>query len=280
MGIFDKKKRMPKQLKMLPISLIDPNPMQPRKNFEAEPLEQLAQSIRENGLLTPISVRKCGDRYQLIAGERRLLAVKLIGQTEIAAIIEDINDTQSAQLAIIENLQRRDLNFYEEAVAIDRLINSCELTQQQAAQRLGLSQSAVANKLRLLKLPQRAVEAMVKANLSERHARAMLPLAGDSRLDTAVKRVIEYQLNVAQTEKLAASLTAEKKSAPRGERKLIIKDLRIFNTTIARAVDLMKQAGIDAVSQKTEDEQNIVYTVVIPKKKNENRSQTPSIKAF
>lgn len=263
MGFFDRKK----QIKMLPISLIDPNPAQPRKTFEQQALEQLAQSIKENGLLCPVSVRKCGDRYQLIAGERRLMAFKLLQRESIEAIVETVDDQQSAQLAIIENLQRRDLNFYEEAAAIEKLIKSCEMTQQQAAERLGISQSAVANKLRLLKLPHNAVNTMLTAGLTERHARAVLPLANDKRLETAVARVIENQLNVAQTEQMVTSMTEEKKPMMRGGRKLIVKDLRIFNTAIIRAVDMMKQAGIDAVSKKTEDEQNIVYTVVIPKKK-------------
>ena len=267
MGLFDRKKQPEGQLKMLSLSLIDPNPDQLRKSFDSQALQQLAQSIKENGLLTPISVRKCGNRYLLIAGERRLMAFKLLERDEIPAIIQQADDSQSAVLAIVENLQRRDLNFYEEAAAIDKLVKSCGLTQQQAADRLGISQSAVANKLRILKLPPAAVQQLVKAELTERHARALLPLADDPRLHLAVVKVIENRLNVAQTEQLAASMTVSKKQKQKGGRKLVIKDLRIFNTAIVRAVDMMKQAGIDAVSQKTEDEQNIVYTVVIPKPK-------------
>ena len=267
MGIFDRKKQSAKQLKMLPTALIDPNPAQPRKSFEQQALCQLAQSIKENGLLCPISVRKCGERYQLIAGERRLMAFKLLERAEIPAIVEEMDDVKSAQLAIIENLQRCDLNFYEEAAAIERLIKNCGLTQQQAADRLGMSQSAVANKLRLLRLPQQAVQALVETDLTERHARAMLPLANDARLFYAIKRVAENRLNVEQTERLVQTMVVQKNNTSRGDRKLIIKDLRIFNTAIVRAVDMMKQAGINAVSKKTEDEQNIVYTVVIPKKK-------------
>jgi len=277
MVFFERKEPLVCKVVKIPTALIDPNPAQPRRNFDREAIIELAQSIKENGLLTPISVRKTEQRYQLIAGERRLKAFKLLNEKEIPAIIEQADDRRSTILAIIENLQRRDLDFYEEAAAIKQLILNCDITQQQAAAKLGLSQSAVANKLRILRLPEDILSAMAKAGASERHARALLPLAQDDRLASVVQRVMEQQLTVSQTEKLVASITEQKKSSGRGEKILIIKDLRIFNTAIVRAVDMMKQAGIDAVSNKTEDDRQIIYTVVIPKKKSD---QPPAKEAF
>ena len=168
------------RIKMVPLALIDPNPAQPRRTFEKVALEELAASIKENGLLSPVSVRKVGERFQLIAGERRLMAFRLLGEEVIPALIEEADDRRSAALAIVENMQRRDLTFFEEAQAIETLIKTQGLTQQQAAQRLGLSQSAVANKLRLLKLPRTQINRLVMAGLTERHARALLPLCEDS----------------------------------------------------------------------------------------------------
>lgn len=265
MGIFNIKEKSALKIKYIPISLIESNPYQPRRTFDENEISQLAESIKENGLISPVSVRKCGERYQLIAGERRLLAFKLLCEKTIPAIVEQADDQKSAAMALVENLQRKNLNFYEEALAIAALIENQRLTQQQAAQKLGITQSAVANKLRILKLPEKILLKMSDANLGERHARALLPLADDKRLESAVEKIISQGLNVSQTEKMTAEMLTQKKPT-RGGRILIIKDLRIFNTAITRAVDMMNQAGINAVSKKSEDEKNIIYTVTIPKK--------------
>ena len=251
-------------IRNIPLELIDQNPMQPRKVFNGEALEQLAASIKENGLISPIVVRKVGNRYQLIAGERRLMAFLLLDEPTIPAIIEQADDDRSAVLAMVENIQRCDLSFFEEAQAIKTLIKTQSLTQQQAADKLSMSQSAVANKLRLLKLPEKIRQKIGESNLTERHARALLPLCLDERLEKVVTAVIERELTVSQTEKLVEE-TLNSKPCKKGKKIFVIRDLRLFTSTISRAIDLMKQAGIDAVSQKTEDEESITYTVVIPK---------------
>ena len=262
--LFEKRPSVPR-IKRISVSLIDPNPAQPRKNFDEHSIAELARSISQNGLLCPISVRRCGERFQLIAGERRLHAFKLLNEQTIPAIIEEADDRRSAVLALVENLQRSELSFFEEALAIKQLIEICSLTQQQAADKLGISQAAVANKLRNLRLPAEILKQLEEASLSERHARALLPLAEDDRLESALKRIISEQLTVSQTEKMVAAML-QQKSSHKGARLFIVKDLRIFNHAIENAIDMMKQAGIDAVSKKTEDEQKITYTVVIPKR--------------
>ena len=269
------------RVKMVPLALIDPNPAQPRRAFEKTALEELAASIKENGLLSPVSVRKVGERFQLIAGERRLMAFRLLGEEVIPALIEEADDRRSAALAIVENMQRRDLTFFEEAQAIETLIKTQALTQQQAAQRLGLSQSAVANKLRLLKLPRTQINRLVMAGLTERHARALLPLCEDSRLETVIEKMVKECPTVAQTEKLVEGLLRHK-ITKRGGRILVLKDLRLFTATIGHAVEVMKQAGINAQTNKAEDDEKIVYTIVIPKtaiKANLQKSQTPALRS-
>ena len=270
------------RVRLVPLDSIDSNPAQPRQIFEQKALEELALSIKENGLISPIVVRKMGDRFQLIAGERRLMAFKMLGESSIPALLEEADDRRSATLAIIENMQRQDLTFFEEAQAIALLIKTQELTQQQAAERLGLSQSAVANKLRLLRLPKPQVDRLIQAGLTERHARALLPLCGDLRLETVVSKIIQAHATVKQTEKMVEDI--QKRQKPKqGGRILILKDLRLFTSTIGHAVEVMKQAGINAKTEKTEDEQNIVYTIVIPKavpdKKTLARSQTPTLRS-
>ncbi|MEA5136588.1 MAG: ParB/RepB/Spo0J family partition protein [Candidatus Fimivivens sp.] len=270
------------RVRLVPLDSIDANPAQPRQIFEQKALEELASSIKENGLISPILVRKIGDRFQLIAGERRLKAFKMLGETSIPALLEEADDRRSAALAIIENMQRQDLTFFEEAQAIALLIKTQDITQQQAADRLGLSQSAIANKLRLLRLPKRQVDRLIMAGLTERHARALLPLCGDERLENVVTRLVKERPTVTQTEKLVESVQKQQKSK-QGGRILILKDLRLFTSTIRHAVEVMKQAGVEAKTEQTEDEKNIIYTIVISKsaqsKNSLERSQTPSLRS-
>ncbi len=267
------------KIRRLNLDWIDPNPAQPRRSFSRESIEELAESIRINGLLVPVSVRRVGDRYQLIAGERRLMAFRLLGESQIPAIVEQADDRRSASLAIIENMQRQQLNFYEEARAIASLIETNGLTQKQAAEQLGLSQPAVANKLRLLRLPEPAALLLIEAGATERHARALLPLEGKALL-RAVHQVAEQRLTVAQTERLAASLLQEKPSR-RGGRLVVLKDFRLFTNSIDRAVGLLRQAGVGARAEKSEDGETITYTITIPKqevqKVRQSRDQAPAL---
>lgn len=269
------------RVRLIPIDSIDPNPAQPRQVFDQKALEELALSIKENGLISPIVVRKTGERFQLIAGERRLIAFKMLGESSIPALLEEADDRRSATLAIVENMQRRDLTFFEEAQAIALLIKTQELTQQQAAVRLGLSQSSVANKLRLLRLPKPQVDRLIAAGMTERHARALLPLCGDARLEAVVSKMLQTQATVKQTEKMVEDVQ-KRQAQKQGGRILILKDLRLFTSTIGHAIEVMKQAGINAKTEKTEDAEHIVYTIVIPKaapdKKNP-RSQTPILRS-
>lgn len=267
MGLCDLLPKDKQRLRKLPVELIDPNPAQPRQSFDENLIAQLACSIKENGLICPIMVRSCGARYQLIAGERRLRAFKMLEYETIPAIIEPASEQQGRALAIIENLQRRDLDFLEEAKAIEAMIEAQRLTQQQAAQKLGLSQSAVANKLRVLKLPQCEIERLSMSGFGERHARALLPLCQSAALSEAVSRIIKDNLTVSQTEKLVEKYFAPKRRViQEGKRKLILKDLRLFTGAIEQAVDVMKQAGIEAITGKNENDDCITYTITIPKR--------------
>ena len=242
-----------------------PNPSQPRKVFQEEELEGLAQSIAENGLLQPVTVRRENSAYYLIAGERRLRACKLAGLKEIPALVADCEPEDSAVLALLENLQRKDLQMFEQANAIVNLLREWQITQEEAAKRLGMSQSYLANKIRLLKLSPEEQEEIVKHHLSERHARALLRVDDMTLRQKLLATVIERGLNVAQTEELAAAALQPKKPAGKRKRTFIAKDIRLFINTIDHAVDAMKTAGIPAQTEKKETEEYIECTVRIPK---------------
>ena len=242
-----------------------PNPSQPRKVFQEEELEGLAQSIAENGLLQPVTVRRENGTYYLIAGERRLRACKLAGLKEIPALVADCEPEDSAVLALLENLQRKDLQMFEQANAIVNLLREWQITQEEAAKRLGMSQSYLANKIRLLKLSPEEQEEIVKHHLSERHARALLRVDDMTLRQKLLATVIERGLNVAQTEELAAAALQPKNPAGKRKRTFIAKDIRLFINTIDHAVDAMKTAGIPAQTEKKETEEYIECTVRIPK---------------
>lgn len=242
-----------------------PNPSQPRKVFQEAELEGLAQSIAENGLLQPVTVRRENGTYYLIAGERRLRACKLAGLKEIPALVADCEPEDSAVLALLENLQRKDLQMFEQANAIVNLLREWQITQEEAAKRLGMSQSYLANKIRLLKLSPEEQEEILKHHLSERHARALLRVDDMTLRQKLLATVIERGLNVAQTEELAAAALQPKKPAGKRKRTFIAKDIRLFINTIDHAVDAMKTAGIPAQTEKKETEEYIECTVRIPK---------------
>ena len=242
-----------------------PNPSQPRKVFQEAELEGLAQSIAENGLLQPVTVRRENGAYYLIAGERRLRACKLAGLKEIPALVADCEPEDSAVLALLENLQRKDLQMFEQANAIVNLLREWQITQEEAAKRLGMSQSYLANKIRLLKLSPEEQEEILKHHLSERHARALLRVDDMTLRQKLLATVIERGLNVAQTEELAATALQPKKPVGKRKRTFIAKDIRLFINTIDHAVDAMKTAGIPAQTEKKETEEYIECTVRIPK---------------
>ncbi len=253
------------KLTKLPVSKILPNPSQPRKTFAEDELQSLAQSIQENGLLQPVTVRKEGGAYYLIAGERRLRACKLAGLREIPAILTDCEAEDSAVLALLENLQRRDLQMFEQANAIVNLLREWHITQEEAAKRLGISQSYLANKLRLLKLSPEEQAEVLEHDLTERHARALLRIDDMTVRQKVLRMVVERKLNVSQTEELAAAAAQKKETKRKAKRTFVAKDIRLFINTIDHAVDAMKTAGIEAQTERRETEEYIECTVRIPK---------------
>lgn len=248
----------------LPIDKIMPNPAQPRKVFREEELVGLAESIRENGLLQPITVRKENGRYLLIAGERRLRASRLAGLKEISAIVTECEERDSAVLALLENVQRKDLQMFEQATALAALLREQNLTQEEAARRLGMSQSALANKIRLLRLTQAEQLTIIEHNLTERHARALLKVENIALRQKLLQIIIERNLNVGQSEALIESAT-QKQSKRKPKRTFVAKDVRLFLNTIDHAVDAMKNAGIEAQTEKKETAEYIECIVRIPK---------------
>lgn len=251
---------------LIPLDSIQPNPDQPRHIFEPEKINELAVSIAQYGLLQPITVQQTErNTYQLVAGERRLLACKQLKMQEIPAIVVSMKKEDSAALALIENIQRCSLNYFEEAMAIEKLMKMMGMTQQQIANRLGKTQSTVANKLRLLKYPEPIRRKLMDSDLTERHARALLPLLEHEKLEQTMEQVMTKELTVSQTEQLVAQLLAEKK--PKRPLELyIVKDLRVFMDTVSQATELMKMAGIRATTNMKEDGDELVYTIRIKKK--------------
>ncbi len=249
----------------IPTEAVRPNPSQPRKNFDAASLAQLARSISQDGIIQPLTVRDKNGYYELVSGERRLKAAKIAGLRSVPCIIADISDERSAVYALIENIQREDLNFYEQASAIARLISEYGLTQEDAALRLGLSQPAVANKLRLLKLSDEEALLLISSGLGERHARALLRIPDKDKRREVIQYVIKKALNAAQTEKYISSLIkAQKVSESYKKRAPILRDIRLFLNTMNKAVKVMQLAGVKANAKKVEHEGYVDYIVSIP----------------
>ena len=254
----------------IPIIKIRPNKAQPRKTFDETELAALSASISENGILQPLSVRKISaTEYELVAGERRLRASVLAGLRKVPCIVLKCSEKESAIYALLENLQRSDLGIFEEARGISKLIQRFGLTQEEAARKLGKSQSTIANKLRLLRLTYEEQEWIINAGLTERHARALLRIENEELRREALSKIISDNLNTQQTDTLVGiMLNSLEKPVIRqkGSSKVVIKDVRIFVNTINKAIDTMRLAGIEAQSNKTVNESFIEYTIRIPNK--------------
>ena len=253
------------QIILIPQEDIYPNPNQPRSRFDFDELEGLAQSIRQNGIIQPIAVRiNSKGQYELISGERRLRASRLVGVPQIPCIIMEVDDRKSALFALLENVQRSDLGFFEEAQAIEKLINDFGMSRDEVCKRLGKAPPTISNKLRLLRLPEEIRLRITQENLTERHARALLRLTSNSQMERAMSIVAEKRLNVAETERLVTQILNNDKR-PRQPTVKLFKDVRIFVNTLNHAVDTMRRAGIEADSAKSETDEYIEYIVRIPK---------------
>ena len=243
----------------LPARTIRPNPAQPRKIFREDALCELADSIRQHGILQPLSVRRTGNGYELIAGERRLRAAQMVGLNEIPCIVMNMNDRESGLAAMVENLQRQDLDFVEEARGISRLMSDWSMSQEQAARMLGKSQSAIANKLRLLRHGTEVLNALRENGLTERHGRALLKLEREDEKLAAIDEIVRQNMSVARTEKYIQELLEGRRKGP--QRVNVGAFLNNLNQSLAK----IQLSGISAVSERRETEDQIVLTITIPK---------------
>lgn len=268
----DKEKKHSEEVVKIPIDQIVPNRYQPRTVFDEEKIEELSRTIHTHGVIQPIVVRRLEDnRYEIIAGERRYRAIKKLNWTEVPAIVRDLNDKETASIALIENLQREELTAIEEALAYQQLIELHHLTQEALAQRLGKGQSTIANKLRLLKLPKYVQDAILKREITERHARALIGIKDEELQMKLVDLIKENDWNVRQLEEYIQQFTKaneteeEKKAKPK--RKAISKEIRIALNTIKQSLSMVSKSGIHIKTEEEDTEDYYQITVKIPKKK-------------
>nr|WP_221434307.1 nucleoid occlusion protein [Geomicrobium halophilum] len=256
------------EVRLLTITDIVPNPFQPRTIFAEETIEELAQTIQTHGMLQPIVVRQREEHFELIAGERRWRAAQKLGWSEIPSIVKEFNDAQTASLALIENLQREELTVVEEARAYEQLIHWHDLTQESLAQRLGKSQSTIANKLRLLALPEEVQNALLNRDISERHARALIRLKDDDLQLRLLSAIIEHSLSVKETEAYAKKWLEgvnEKQEKKRSKKQHFPKDMRVAMNTIRQSLDMVEKSGMNVDRYEEEHEDYYQFTIRIPK---------------
>ena len=263
MAIFTKHAK--RQVLELPVDSLHTNPNQPRQHFSPEELEALAQSIAQFGILQPLSVRRTAFGWELIAGERRLQAAKLAGLSSVPCLPVEADEEASSLLALVENLLRSDLDVWEEAHALRSLIDRFHLTQEEVGQRVGLSQSAVANKLRLLKLPEDVISALRQAGLSERHARALLRLPSEALQRRAAGHIIRGNLTVAGAEAYVERLCRQQNTPRQAVPIYRTRDVRLFLNTVHRSLSLMQSAGVAATMTREESDQSVTLTIQISK---------------
>jgi ParB family transcriptional regulator, chromosome partitioning protein len=250
------------------LSDIVPNRYQPRTVFNEEKIAELARTIHTHGIIQPIVVREYEQgKFEIIAGERRYRAMQKLNWETAPAIVKDFDDTETASVALIENLQREELTPIEEALAYGQLLQLHNLTQEALAQRLGIGQSTVANKLRLLKLPQEVQEALLQKQITERHARALIPLKNPVLQVKLLQEIIEKGLNVKQTEERVVKLISSKEQKPKPRRKAFSRDMRIAVNTIRQSLNMVADNGINLDAQEEEFEEYYQFTIKIPKKK-------------
>lgn len=253
-----------KEIKMIAIDLIEPNPYQPRLEFDQEALMELAQSIRENGLIQPITVRESNGKYQIIAGERRYRALRLNGAIEVPVNIMDADELQMAELALLENIQRENLSAIEEAKSYLEIMQISGVNQSQLALKLGKSQGAIANKIRLLQLDEEVQEAVSAKKITERHARSLLSLEKEQQKEV-LNKIVKKKLNVVQSEKLVKKILNPKEEKPKTFAKGISKNVRIAINTVHQSLKMIARTGVSAQIEEEELEDEVLLTIRIPK---------------
>ncbi|MBN9654368.1 nucleoid occlusion protein [Halobacillus sp. GSS1] len=258
----------PDEVVQVPVERVQPNRYQPRAIFNNEKISELAQTIHTHGMIQPIVLRRLNEEeYELIAGERRWRAVQSLGWETVPAIIREMNDSQTASVALIENLQREELTVIEEAVAYAKLLELHQITQEALAQRLGKSQSTIANKLRLLKLPESVQQAVMDKKITERHARALIALKEEEQQEKILAEIIEKQLNVKQTEERIAKLNDPSPKKKKPKMKGVNKDMRIAMNTIRQSLTMVTDTGIDLETDEEDHDDYYQITIKIPKGK-------------
>ncbi|MDP3487481.1 MAG: ParB/RepB/Spo0J family partition protein [Bacillota bacterium] len=262
------------QILQISVNDIKPNPYQPRKTFTAEKIHELSESIKEVGIIQPLVVRKMGSNYELVAGERRLRAAIAAGLTAVPVVVKQYTDQEVAQATLIENIQREDLNVLEEAKAYDQLLIDFRFTQDELAKRMGLSQSTIANKRRLLKLPQEVQDMLLAGSLNERQARALLKLDSHEAQASIARQVVEEDLTVKQVEDAVERFVsgdcaedAVAAASAKPIRKFLVRDVRIFVNSIRHSIQLMKQSGVQAQVEEKDSDDFYEVVVRIPKRK-------------
>lgn len=265
LGKKDKKNRIEK----IDINKIKPNPHQPRSDFNEENLKKLAESIENFGIIQPLIVSDKGDSYQLIAGERRLRAAKLVDLKQVPAIVNDYEEEEIAEISLVENIQRRDLNFLDEALAYYSIMNKFNLSQTEMAEKVGKSQSTVANKLRILKLPEEILALIRKYELSERHSRSLLKVEDNNKQKEFIEEVKDKDLSVRELNKRIDRYLKDKKDKKKV--KTYYNDMRLLKNTLNSAIRQLRKAGIKVNVKKEDDDEYLMYNIKIPKNQNENK---------
>lgn len=270
-----------KEIIYLPVDRVTPNPYQPRKFFRKESIEELARSIKEYGVMQPISVRLInGVSYELVAGERRLRATRLAGLSTIPAIVVNIKDQDSAMIAMIENIQRENLNFIEEAEGFQNLIEDYSFTQEELAKRMGKSQSTIANKVRILRLSKKVQKFIIENDLSERHARALLKIVDEDLQMDVLQKVVQQGLTVKKTEELVEKVLGQTKEVSEEVKrdikvKRLVKDFRLFSNSIKQSIDIMKESGFgtEYIMDEIDGGYEILITISYPEDSEQQKPQ-------
>src|SRR6056297_299120 len=265
------KKNQKNRIEKIDTDKIEPNPHQPRSEFSKENLQELAESIENFGIIQPLIVSKKDDKYQLIAGERRLRAAKLIDLEQVPAIINNYKEEEVAEISLVENIQRQDLNFLDEALAYYSIMNKFNLNQTEMAEKVGKSQGTIANKLRILKLPEEILALIRKYNLSERHARALLKVDDNEKQKEFIKEAKEKDLSVRGLNRKIDKYLKKQKEPDSKNVKTYYADMRLLKNTLNSPIDQLRKAGIEVKVDKQDDKEYIRYNIEIPKKQEENK---------